>query len=138
MVIFGNEMEYVFIMKILIPILITSIAGLSTILGNILLFVDSKYKDRLISFSMGLSFIVMFLISVLELIPEGIGLVKDRFLLYELFLYSLLLLVVGYIFVVFLNNRIDSDSKLYKIGILSMVSLLIHNIYYHNKALMVR
>ena len=121
-------MEYVFIMKILIPILITSIAGLSTLLGNILLFVDSKYKDRLISFCMGLSFIVMFLISVLELIPEGIGLVKDRFLLYELFLYSLLLLVVGYIFVVFVDNRIDSDSKLYKIGILSTVSLLIHNI----------
>ena len=128
MVIFVNGMEYVFIMKILIPILITSIAGLSTILGNILLFIDIKFKDRLISFSMGLSFIVMFLISLFELIPEGIGLVKDRFLLYELFLYSLLLLLVGYMFVVFIDNKIESDSKLYKIGILSMVSLLIHNI----------
>ena len=53
-------------MIIWIPIIITSIAGLSTILGNVLLFIDSKYKDKLISFSLGLAFIVMFLISVIE------------------------------------------------------------------------
>ena len=115
-------------MNIWIPIIITSIAGLSTILGNILLFIDDKYKDRVISFSMGLAFIVMFLISIFDLIPEGIRLVYDSFNIYELFIYSLLLLLIGYIFVVFVDNRIDSDSKLFKIGILSMISLLIHNI----------
>ena len=115
-------------MNIWIPIIITSIAGLSTILGNILLFIDDKYKDRVISFSMGLAFIVMFLISIFDLIPEGIRLVYDSFNIYELFIYSLLLLLIGYVFVVFVDNRIDSDSKLFKIGILSMISLLIHNI----------
>lgn len=115
-------------MNIWIPIIITSIAGLSTILGNILLFIDDKYKDRVISFSMGLAFIVMFLISIFDLIPEGIRLVSDSFNIYELFVYSLLLLLIGYVFVVFIDNRIDSDSKLFKIGILSMISLLIHNI----------
>ena len=115
-------------MNIWIPIIITSIAGLSTILGNILLFIDDKYKDRVISFSMGLAFIVMFLISIFDLIPEGIRLVSDSFNIYELFIYSLLLLLIGYVFVVFIDNRIDSDSKLFKIGILSMISLLIHNI----------
>lgn len=115
-------------MNILIPIIITSIAGLSTLLGNLLLFINSKYKDKLISFSMGLAFIVMFTISVLELIPEGIRLVTGRLLNYEIFLYSLLLLLVGYMLVIFIDNRIDSDSKLYKIGVLSMISLLIHNV----------
>ena len=62
-------------MNIWIPILITSIAGLSTILGNILLFIDIKYKDKLISFCMGLSFVVMFLISIFDLVPE-----ENRFL----------------------------------------------------------
>ena len=128
MVIFGNEVIYYINMKILIPILITSIAGLSTLVGNILLFIDSKYKDKLISFSMGLSFIVMFLLSILELIPEGIRMVSNRLSLYEIYLYSLLLLVVGYLFVIFIDNKIDSDSKLYKIGILSMIGLLVHNI----------
>jgi ZIP family zinc transporter len=115
-------------MNILIPIIITSIAGLSTILGNILLFINDKYKDKLISFSMGLAFIVMFLISILELIPEGIRFVSGDLSGYEIFFYSLFLLLVGYFFVVFIDSRIDSDSKLYKIGILSMISLLIHNI----------
>ena len=115
-------------MNILIPILITSIAGLSTILGNILLFINDKYKDKLISFSMGLAFIVMFLISILELIPEGIRFVSGDLSGYEIFFYSLFLLFVGYFFVVFIDSKIDSDSKLYKIGILSMISLLIHNI----------
>lgn len=115
-------------MNILIPIIITSIAGLSTLLGNLLLFIDSKYKDRLISFSMGLAFIVMFSLSIFELIPEGIRLVTGRLLVYEIFFYSLLLLLLGYMFVVLIDNKIDSDSKLYRIGVLSMVSLLIHNI----------
>ena len=128
MVIFGNEVIYYINMKILIPILITSIAGLSTLVGNILLFINSKYKDKLISFSMGLSFIVMFLLSIIELIPEGIRMVSNRLSLYEIYLYSLLLLVVGYLFVIFIDNKIDSDSKLYKIGILSMIGLLVHNI----------
>ena len=128
MVIFGNEVIYYINMKILIPILITSIAGLSTLVGNILLFINSKYKDKLISFSMGLSFIVMILLSIIELIPEGIRMVSNRLSLYEIYLYSLLLLVVGYLFVIFIDNKIDSDSKLYKIGILSMIGLLVHNI----------
>lgn len=115
-------------MSILIPIIITSIAGLSTLLGNLLLFIDSKYKDKLISFSMGLAFIVMFSISIFELIPEGIRLVTGRLLVYEIFFYSLLLLLLGYMFVVLIDNKIDSDSKLYKIGVLSMISLLIHNV----------
>lgn len=115
-------------MNIWIPVLITSMAGLSTLLGNLLLFIDDKYNDRLISFSMGLAFIVMFLISILELIPEGIRLVNGYLSGYEIFFYSLLLLLVGYMFVIFIDSRIDSESKLLKIGILSMLSLLIHNI----------
>lgn len=115
-------------MKILIPILITSIAGLSTILGNILLFINPKYKDKLISFSLGLSFTVMFLISILELIPDGINIMYNKINNINLFIYSLLLLIIGYIFVIFIDNKIDNENKLYKIGILSMISLLIHNI----------
>ena len=115
-------------MKILIPILITSIAGLSTILGNILLFINPKYKDKLISFSLGLSFTVMFLISILELIPDGINIMYNKINNINLFIYSLLLLIIGYIFVIFVDNKIDNENKLYKIGILSMISLLIHNI----------
>ncbi len=109
------------------PIIITSIAGFSTILGNLLVFINIKYKDIILSFSMGLSFIVMFLISVLELIPEGILLVKNINIIL-IFILSILLLIVGYIIVIFIDNKIDSTNSLYRVGILSMISLLIHNI----------
>lgn len=115
-------------MNIWIPILITSIAGLSTILGNILLFIDIKYKDKLISFCMGLSFIVMFLISIFDLVPEGVELVKDSLNSYEIFFSGLILLFVGYFFVIFIDSKMESNSSLLKIGILSMISLFIHNV----------
>lgn len=115
-------------MNIWIPILITSIAGLSTILGNILLFIDVKYKDKLISFCMGLSFIVMFLISIFDLVPEGVELVKDSLNSYEIFFGGLILLFVGYFFVIFIDSKIESNNSLLKIGLLSMISLFIHNV----------
>ena len=115
-------------MKNLYPILITSIAGFATMLGNILLFVNIKYKERLISFSLGLSFIVMFLISVVELIPEGMKLVYETFSITELFLTGIFLLLIGYFIVSIIDKNIDNQDSLYRVGILSMISLLIHNI----------
>lgn len=115
-------------MNIINPLIITSIAGFSTMLGNLLLFVNLKYKDKLISFSLGLSFIVMFLISILELIPEGISLIIDKFSIGTIFIISLFLLFIGYLVVSFIEDNINTDNKLYKIGILSMFSLLVHNI----------
>ncbi len=112
----------------LYPILITSIAGLATILGNVLLFINVKYKEKLLSFSLGLSFIVMFLISLIELIPEGMKLIYNDFSLLNIFFISLILLFVGYFIVIILDKNIDNNDALYKVGILSMISLLIHNI----------
>ncbi len=115
-------------MNIIYPLIITSIAGLSTILGNVLLFIDTKYNDRVISFSMGLSFVVMFLISILELIPEGIELLIGRLNFFQVFIISLILLMIGYVFVNMIEKRIDNQDILYKIGYLSMLSLFIHNV----------
>ena len=111
------------------PLIITSIAGIATLLGNILLFVNLKYKDNLISFALGLSFIVMLMISIFDLIPEGLVLgrleVGDTKIL---FIITLLLLLIGYFIVSIIERKIKSNDNLYKIGLLSMISLLIHNI----------
>ena len=115
-------------MKNIYPLIITFIAGFATILGNILLFIDVKYKNKLISFSMGLSFIVMFLISIIELIPDGLLLVNNDFSMFGIFVYGLFLLLIGYIIVYVIDRNIVGESSLYKIGILSMLSLFIHNV----------
>lgn len=109
-------------------LIITSIAGFATLLGNILLFLNVKYKNKTISFVMGLSFSVMFLLSVLELIPDGIELLIIRYNVFYVFIVSILLLVLGYMLVNYLDNVIDEESSLYKVGLLSMFSLFLHNI----------
>jgi ZIP family zinc transporter len=115
-------------MNIFLPFIISCISGLSTVLGNLLLFINIKYKDKLLSFTMGLTFVVMFLISVLELIPEGIGMIYYRFNYIFIFCISLLFLMIGYILVNIIESRIECSSNLYKIGILSMLSVFIHNV----------
>ena len=78
--------------------------------------------------SLGLSSIVMLLISVLELIPEGLLLVSERVNYLVLLLYSLALLIIGYVIVNVIDKKVNSSDSLYRIGLLSMISLLIHNI----------
>lgn len=114
--------------EIIYPLLITSIAGFATLLGNLLLFVPIQFKNRLISFSLGLSFAVMLLISVFDLIPEGLKILYKEVSLVWLFCFAFSCLLIGYILVFFLDRKIGEQDNLYKIGILSMLSLLIHNI----------
>ena len=115
-------------MNNLTPLILTSIAGFSTMLGNLLLFINLKYKDKLISFSLGLSFIVMFLISILELVPEGLSLIYGSMPNIYLFIFAFILLSIGYLIIVGIEKNIKNNDGLYRIGILSMISLLLHNI----------
>ena len=107
-------------------LLLVSIAGLSTILGNVITFVKFKSRGAIIACSLGIAFSVMFLISIFELIPNSLVLIKTSFL--NKFFLSLLFLLIGYLLVIFFDNKIKEGSSLYKVGILSMISLLIHNI----------
>ncbi len=115
-------------MKKIYPLIIACIASLATILGNILLFINVKYKDKLLAFSLGLSFIVMLLVSILELIPDGILLIYYEYSKCFIYMMCLLLLFIGYFLVYFFDKKIKSDNSLYRVGILSMLSLFIHNI----------
>ncbi len=115
-------------MKEYYPLIISSIAGLGTLLGNILLFIKNKDKNKILALALGLSSAVMFLISVLELIPEGLLLVSREVNYIVLLFYSLALLFIGFIIVNLVDKKINSTDSVYKIGILSMISLLIHNI----------
>lgn len=103
------------------------ISGISTLIGFIFIFVPYKYKNRVLSFGFGLSFIVMFLISILDLIPCGIELIYDDFNILFISVFSFILLFLGMLLVKYLDDEINGEELL-KIGYLSMLSLLIHNI----------
>ena len=104
------------------------ISGLSTVLGCLILLISKKYKDKVLSFSFGVASSVMFIISVLELIPEALSYMINDLSIPVLFIISLLLLMSGGVIVRLLDKYSKSDNELYNVGWLCSLSILVHNI----------
>lgn len=109
-------------------ILLSFISGLSTVVGCLVVFISKKYKSSVLSFSFGLACSVMFLISVMELVPESISYGFKFLNIPILFMLSFCLLIIGGGVVWFLDKNSKNNNKLYNIGWLCMLSVLIHNI----------
>ena len=114
-------------MSDLMVIIISSLACLSTMIGTFLIYVKMKEQGRILAFSLGLAFIVMFLISIFDLIPEALCLMRE-IKMNNIFSKSLVCLLIGYLLVSITEKKIDNDNQLYKIGVLSMITLFIHNL----------
>lgn len=117
----------------LIPLLVSTVAGLSTLIGALLIFFkinESKY-NKFITFCLAFSIAIMIGISVFDLIPESFfqyfsvyGMSKSIILLVVAFLIS-------YIFITILSMLIKRETKktdLYRLGILNMIVLIFHNL----------
>lgn len=111
-------------------ILISTIAGLSTVIGSIFIFINIKkeYINKFITFSLALSLTIMLTISITELVPLGaINILKE----YKL-PSSLIIILISPIMCLKLIKYIDKIStntnNLYKLGILNMIVLISHNI----------
>ncbi len=95
-------------------------------LGTILIFF--KNKDKIITNSLAFTSGVMISISLLDLIPNSYKLINDKYLFIPTILNILLFISIGIIVDIIIDYFITSKNKLYKIGILSMLALIIHNI----------
>lgn len=103
-------------------ILISLISGLSSMLGTIIIFFNIN-KDKIINYSLSFTSGVMLSISIFDLIPESLKLLKkNNFIIFILFF------ILGLIISFLSNKIIKNDDKLYKTGIISMIGLIIHNI----------
>jgi len=112
--------------NILLSFIITLSAGLSTMLGTLLIFF--KNKDKIISNSLAFTSGVMISMCLLDLIPNSYKLINEKYLFIPTILNILLFISIGIIVDIIIDYLITSNNKLYKIGILSMVALIIHNI----------
>lgn len=120
-------------MQILIPLLISTIAGLSTCFGALIIFfkIDKKKYNKFITFCLAFSASVMIGISIFDLIPESFfnylgvyGLSKSIILLFVAF-------IISYIVITFMSSLINKQEQkqdLYKLGILNMIVLILHNL----------
>lgn len=117
----------------LIPILISSIAGLSTIIGSIFIFIkiNNSKINKFITFCIAFSLSIMIGISITELIPEAFFKTLSYFHLSKGLILIILISGAGYILIKVVNlliNKHKDSSNLYQLGILSMIVLIIHNL----------
>lgn len=110
---------------------ITTLAGLSTLIGLVPCFIKNKSKDTVISFSLAFSAGVMLVISLVSLIPEALELFIWSFKLFPACLVLAIFIVLGIIFSMTIDQKIDnyiSNNQLYKLGLISVIALILHNI----------
>ena len=111
--------------------LLSSIAGFSTLIGFLFIFIK-KDRESVISKSLGFASGVMLTISVIDLIPNSFLLIIKQYnLIYTLFLIITAFLV-GIIISSIIDRKVEKKSKnglkLYKLGIITMLVIMMHNI----------
>lgn len=113
----------------LFSFIITTLAGLSTLLGSLIIFIKSKNINKIVLSSLSFASSVMLLISFTDLIPESYNMFKNHIKLYPLILIILISINIGIIISLFIKKYIpENNDKLYRVGIISMLAIIIHNI----------
>lgn len=110
-------------MNIGLPLLLTTISGLSTMLGTLIIF--KKKTNKILITSLSFSAGVMFFISILNLIPSGYTYLIKQYSI----LLIIILILVGMMSTYLIDEYIPvKNDNLYKIGIFSCIALVLHNV----------
>lgn len=115
----------------LYPIILTFLAGFATLIGIIPIFSKIKNKDYIIASSCAFASGVMICISILDLIPESIRYLSNYFNSFLVIILCFIFLFLGITLSMIMDNYIDKVSNggnLFKVGILSMIAIIMHNI----------
>lgn len=115
-------------MNKLYGIVISSIAGLSTLVGYLFIYIKGD-KNKIISKSLSFAGGVMITLSIIDLIPSGLN---NLLLLNNCkvsILIGLLCFFVGFFASHILTKLLkEEDNKLYKTGLITMLGIMLHNI----------
>lgn len=109
--------------------LVTLVAGLSTLLGMIPVFLKIKNKNHIINASLSFASGVMLSVSIFSLLPESIELLSKKYNTLGITLLTIIFALVGILLASFIDKVFKRiDNKLYKLGIINCIALMIHNI----------
>lgn len=122
-------------MKDIFPLILSLFAGLSTIIGAFIVFFSNSTNKKLITFALSFSAGVMLSISFTDLYPTAQSTLIKLYGNYYGIIYALLFLILGALIAMVIDNFIPCDealilannSSLYKVGLVSMIALFIHN-----------
>ena len=119
-------------MNICYSFFITSISVLSTLLEMIVLLFNKKNSSKIIASSLSFAAGVMMCVSLLDLIPESIELLCSRYKNFVSIMLFLIFLCIGVITSMTIDKNMPENNaetgKLFRIGIISMLAIILHNI----------
>ncbi len=121
-------------MNSIYALLLTCLAGASTLLGTFLIFFksDNNIIIKSISFAAG----VMICVSICDLIPSSLREVSKTFYLFPSIIIIGIFITIGIIFSFLIDKYLPdnyehnniSDKKLYRVGVIAMIAIILHNI----------
>lgn len=113
------------------PFILTFLAGCSTLIGYLFIHLKNNSNKVLIS-SLAFAGGVMFLISVVDLIPSSFSNISNTFFIIPSFIIVSIFVLIGIIFSMLIDKYLPdnsySDSGLYRVGMISMLAIMLHNI----------
>lgn len=121
-----NSTLYAFILSFL--------AGLSTLIGALVIFFDKHKNSKIIVISLSFAAGVMITVSLSDLIPNCYNMILTSSNSFPKVILTLIFMVIGIIISMLIdkylpsNNEKSNNKGLYKIGIISMVAIILHNI----------
>ena len=121
-----NRCLYAFILSFL--------AGISTVIGALVIFFDKRKNNKIVEVSLSFASGVMMCVSLTDLLPNSFKMILDNNNLFPKIILSLIFMTFGIIISMLIDkylpdNNLNTDNKsLYKIGIISMVAIVLHNI----------
>ncbi len=108
--------------------LLTALAGLSTLIGSFLIFIKNKDKNKIIVMTLSFAMGVMIAVSFFDLLPNAF-LLLDNFYLIPKLLIIAIIMVIGILFGIIIDKYLPAqDNQLYRVGIMAMLAIIIHNI----------
>ena len=119
----------------LIAFLLTFIAGFSTMLGVLVIYIKSKDHNKIIMASLSFAAGVMITVSITDLIPESILLLGNNLKNSTTIIISILAIVLGIVISMIIDYYLPDkpisntkDKSLFKVGIISMIAIILHNL----------
>ena len=116
----------------LLAFLLTFIAGFSTMIGVLVIFIKKKNHDKIVMASLAFAAGVMITVSVTDLVPESLVLLSNNLskitTIVISFLGLLLGIVISMIIDYYLPDKPTKDKSLFKVGIISMIAIILHNL----------
>ncbi len=115
----------------LYPFILTTLAGMATMIGTIPIFVKIKNTDNLIAGACAFASGVMICVSIFDLIPEAINYLRDSYIGILVILITFIGIVIGMYISYGMDkiiDRVSTGNNLFKVGILSMIVIILHNI----------